>query len=456
VSEEKRDSRREFLAATTAAAAVGPTIVPSSVFGKQGQPAPSDRVVVATIGTGDLWHNHHYHVFKNNKRITFGPVCDVDRNRRDLAAKKILAETKRRVETYADYRDLCERKDVDAVIVVTPDHWHALNANYAMECGKDVYCQKPLTLDIDEGKKLVDTARRYGTVFQTGSQQRSDDRFRLACALARSGVIGNLQRVNTHINGVDAGQWQSPTTPPPELDWEMWLGPAPFAAYVPNRVHYQFRWFADYSGGKLTDWGAHHNDIAQWAIGADGSGPVKVRASGKFHENGPHDVAGSFDVDYTYGSEFGNVEMRCTSGNDDSVLGGDNGVKIVGSKGWIWVNRGRVEMQTGGKVYASDNKSKTAGAKIEDIFKAFPEDQLKVKLEKSTDHHENWLDCIKSRQRPICDVEVGHRSVTVCHLGNIALKLGRELAWDPIAEKFNGDEQANRLMSRPKRGPWTL
>jgi len=455
VSETKHESRREFLATTTAAVAV-PTIVPSSVFGKPGQPAPSDRVVVATVGTGDLWHSHHFNEFKRRNRITFGPVCDVDRNRRDLAAKKILAASNRRVETYCDFRDVCERKDVDAVIVVTPDHWHAIVANYAMECGKDVYCQKPLTLDIDEGKTLVETARRYGTVFQTGSQQRSDTRFRLACELARSGVAGTLKRVNTHINGTDSGQWQKPTTPPPELDWDMWLGPAPYAEYVPNRVHYQFRWFSDYSGGKMTDWGAHHNDIAQWGIGADGSGPVKVRASGKFHENGPHDVAGSFDVDYTYGSEHGNVELRCTSGNDDSVLGGENGVKFIASNGWIFVNRGRIEMQVNGKVYASDKKSKTAGAKVEDIFAAFPESALRVKLEKSQDHHDNWLDCIASRQRPICDVEIGHRSVTVCHLGNIALKLGRELEWDPAAERFNSDEQANRQLSRPKRGPWTL
>ena len=167
-------------------------------------------------------------------------------------------------------------------------------------------------------------------------------------------------------------------------------------------------------------------------------------------------VSLSFDVDYTYGSEHGNVALRTTSGNDDSVLGGENGVKFIGSSGWIFVNRGRVEMQVDGKVYSSDKKSKTSGAKVEDIFAAFPENTLRVQLEKSRDHHENWLDCIASRQRPICDVEIGHRSVTVCHLGNIALKLGRELEWDPVAERFNSDEQANRLMARPKRGVWSV
>ncbi len=452
----KRSSRRGFLA-TSAAVAGAPTFVPSSVFARPNQPAPSDRVVVGTIGTGDLWQGYHFGEFTRRKDVELGPVCDVDKSRRDLAAKKIHAKYGKSVATYNDFRDLCERKDIDAVVIVTPDHWHALNANYAMECGKDVYCQKPLTLAIGEGIKLVETARRFGTVFQTGSQQRSDNRFRLACELVRSGVIGTLKKVDTHINGTDKGAWQKPTTPPPELDWDMWLGPAPYAEYVPNRVHYQFRWFQDYSGGKLTDWGAHHNDIAQWGIGADGSGPVKVKAlKAKYWDDGPHDVPGEFDVLYTYGPEHGNVELLCTSGNDDEILGGENGIRFRGTDGWVWVNRGRIEMQVGGKIYASDKKSKTKDQPIEDIFKAFPEDQLKVKLEKSTEHHANWLECIKTRRRPITEVEVGHRSCTVCHLGNIACRLGRELNWDPKSESFPGDEQAQRMVNRPMRAPWSL
>ncbi|MGH7134375.1 MAG: Gfo/Idh/MocA family protein, partial [Pirellulales bacterium] len=252
--------RRQFLK-TTAVICAAPTIVPATVFAKDGQPAPSDRVVVGSIGTGDLGRRHHLaNKLLPNKRIEVAAVCDVDRNHREEAAKITLEKTDRRVGIYKDFRDLCDRTDIDAVLIAVPDHWHALCAIYAMESGKDVYCEKPLTLTIDEGKKMVETARRYGSVFQTGSQQRSDNRFRLACELVRNGKIGKLENVDTMIGAIDSGAWQPPTTPPPELDWNFWLGPAPYADYSPNRCHYQFRWFSDYSGGKMTDWGAHHND----------------------------------------------------------------------------------------------------------------------------------------------------------------------------------------------------
>lgn len=419
-------SRRRFL--KTAAAVSAPLIVPSTVFARQDRPAPSDRVVVGSIGTGDLGRRHHLAGrLLPNKRIQVAAVCDVDTNHRDEAARMAYARTGKRVGIYKDFRDLCDRKDIEAVLIAVPDHWHALIAIYAMEAGKDVYCEKPLTLTIDESKKMVEAARRYGTVFQTGSQQRSDRRFRQACELVRNEKIGKLKRVDTYIGGIDSGSWQSPTTPPPELDWDFWLGPAPFALYSPNRCHYQFRWFFDYSGGKMTDWGAHHNDIAQWGIGADGSGPVKVRGAGKFHETGPHDVPGTFDVEYTYAN---GVELHCHSD-------GENGVKFTGTNGWVFVSRETIR--------ASDPEI----LKIELSGKD-------TRLYESRDHHENWLDCIQSRKRPICDVEIGHRSVTVCHLGNIAVKLGRELNWDPKAEQFVGDEQANLLTSKPMRSPWHL
>lgn len=435
MSKPTSSSRRRFLK-TTAAAAAAPTIVPSSVFGKPGEPAPSDRVVVGSIGTGDLGRRHHLaNKLLPNKRIQVAAVCDVDRNHRELAAQIVYDRTQRRVGIYEDFRDLCDRKDIDAVLIAVPDHWHALIAMYAMESGKDVYCEKPLTLTIDEGRKLVSAARRYGTVFQTGSQQRSDQRFRLACELVRNEKIGKLKRIDTIIGGIDAGEWQPPTTPPPELNWDFWLGPAPYTDYFPNRVHYQFRWFSDYSGGKMTDWGAHHNDIAQWALGADESGPVKVKGSGKFHENGPHDVAAEFEVHYEYAN---GVQMVCHSNVIEA--GGQqegNGVLFTGTDGWIFVKRGDIR--------ASDPELlKTQFSEAD------------VRLYESHDHHNNWLDCIQSRERPICDVEIGHRSVTVCHLGNIAIRLGRELQWDPEKEQFVGDDQANQLTSKPRRAPWYL
>lgn len=420
-------NRRTFLQAAAAAVAA-PTIVESTVFARAARPAPSDRVIVGSIGTGDLGRRHHLaNRLLPNPRIEVAAVCDVDRNHRNQAAQDVLARTGKQVGVYKDFRDLCDRPDLDAVLIAVPDHWHALAAIYAMEAGKDVYCEKPLTLTIEEGKKMVQAARRYGTVIQTGSQQRSDGRFRQACQLVRNGNIGKLERVDTHIGEIDSGSWQPYTTPPPELDWNFWLGPAPYAEYSPNRCHYQFRWYYDYSGGKMTDWGAHHNDIAQWGIGADGSGPVKVSGTGTFHPDGPHDVPGTFDVKYTYAN---GVEVHCHAA-------GENGVKFTGSDGWIFVSRGRIE--------ASDPEL----LKIE-----LPLDGSLLYV--SNDHHENWLDCIQTRERPICDVEIGHRSATVCHLGNIAIKLGRELAWDPVKEQFVGDDQASLLVSKPMRAPWHL
>lgn len=416
-------SRRRFLK-TSAAAVAAPTILPSSVFAK---PAPSDQVVVGSIGTGDLGRRHHLNILLNNRRIKVGAVCDVDQRHREMAAQDVFNRQKNRVGVYKDFRDLCDRKDIDAVLIAVPDHWHALTAIYAMESGKDVYCEKPLTLTIGEGIKMVEAARRYGTVFQTGSQQRSDDRFRLACELVRNEKLGKLQRVDTYIGDIDAGSWQPSTTPPPELDWDFWLGPAPFAEYAPNRCHYQFRWFSDYSGGKMTDWGAHHNDIAQWGIGADGSGPVKVEGTGMFHPNGPHDVPGTFDVKYTYGN---GVELHC------HALG-ENGVKFTCADGWIFVSRSKIEA-------SNPEVLKTQFGSSD------------VRLYDSKNHHNNWLDCIASRERPVCDVEIGHRSATVCHLGNIAIKLGRPLQWDPTKEQFVNDDQANLLVSKPMRAPWHL
>lgn len=426
MSAPNRPSRRRFLK-TASVAAAAPTIVPSSVFAKPGQPAPSDRIVIGSIGTGDLGRRHHLSTLTRMPAFEVAAVCDVDQVHREEAARDVLERRKKRVGVYKDFRDLCDRKDIDAVLIATPDHWHALTAIYAMESGKDVYCEKPLTLTIEQGQKMVQVARRYGTVFQTGSQQRSDHRFRQACELVRNGKIGKLQKIDTYIGGIDAGSWMPTATPPAWLDWNFWLGPAPYVDYAPNRCHYQFRWFQDYSGGKLTDWGAHHNDIAQWALGADGSGPVKVKGTGKFHADGPHDVAGSFDVEYTYAN---GVTLVCHSE-------GENGVLFTGSDGTIFVSRSTIR------------------ASHPDILKIElgPND---VRLTRSDNHHLHWLGCIKSRERPICDVEVGHRSATICHLGNIAIQLGRELQWDPEKEVFVGDEQANRLIGRPMRAPWRI
>lgn len=402
------------------------------------RPAPSERVVVGSIGTGDLGRRHHLSgCLLPNKRIEVAAVCDVDRNHRDMAAQMVKERTGRRVGVYEDFRKLLDRKDIDAVLIATPDHWHALVAMAAIEAGKDIYCEKPLTLTIAESKALVAAARRYGTVFQVGSQQRSDDRFRLACELVRNGKIGRIKRVDTVLHAVGSGDWTPAQTPPPNLNWNFWLGPAPYADYHPNFVHYQFRWFYDYSGGVMTDWGAHHNDIAQWGLGTDETGPVSVDGrQATWHEEGPHTVPGHFDVKYKYAD---GTELVCHTDAqtyDDGTKFG-NGVKFTGDKGWIFVSRGEIQ------------------ASNPDLVK-IPVGSMPIKLYESKNHHENWLDCIQSRQRCICDVAIGHRSVSICHMGNISMRLGRPLQWDPVKEMFVGDEAANGMVSRPMRAPWHL
>ncbi len=447
--------RRDLLKLSTCGLAAASAVVSGCgqgnetvVLGPSAEPAQparvsaNEKITIGFIGTGDLGRRHHMAGIclkpdtPVGKRVDVVAVCDVDRNHRDEAARICLERTGRRVGVYEDFRDLLDRKDIDAVFVVTCDHWHAIASIAAMEAGKDVYCEKPLTLTVEEGKRMVTTARRYGTVFQTGSQQRSDARFRQACELVRNGKIGKIRRVDTVLHAVQHGQWVPPQTPPPELNWNFWLGQAPYADYAPNRVHYQFRWFYDYSGGVMTDWGAHHNDIAQWALGMDGSGPVEVDGTkAEFSDRGPHTVPLRFEVHYRYAN---GVELICRTDDftdDDGKFG--NGVKFTGENGWIFVSRGEIK------------------ASNPDILKIeLGTDD--VRLYRSDNHHMNWLDCIVSRERPICDVEIGHRSVSVCHIGNISMRLGRPLKWDPALEMFKDDAQANQMLSRPMRAPWHL
>ena len=451
MADKRKINRRDILKSTAgglaAAAALlpagcRPTIIPASALGREGRKPPSERVVIGMIGTGDLGRRHHLEgiLLKNDaikSRVDVAAVCDVDRNRVTQAAQSCKEKTGKRVGIYSDFRRLLERKDLDAVFVVTTDHWHALAAIAALEAGLDVYCEKPLSLTIEESKAMVAAARRYGRVFQTGSQQRSEARFRQACELVRNGKIGKIKRVDTVLHAVQPGEWKPAQTPPPEMDWNFWLGPAVYKDYRPNLVHYQFRWQYDYSGGVMTDWGAHHNDIAQWGLGMDDSGPVYVDGTkAEFAPEGPHDVALKYDVHYKYAN---GVDLYCHTNEqtyDDGTKFG-NGIKFKGDNGWIFVSRGEIK------------------ASNPDILKIElgPND---VRLYKSDNHHANWLDCIQSRKRCICDVEIGHRSVTICHIGNISMRLGRPLKWDPVKEEFIGDNEANAMISRPKRAPWHL
>jgi predicted dehydrogenase len=353
-------------------------------------------------------------------------ICDVDEQRlRDTGVPN-----DKNVARYRDFRELLARKEVDAVVVATPDHWHALIAIAAMKAGKDVYCEKPLSLTIAEGRMLVRVARETERVFQVGSQQRtSDPQFRLACDLVRNGRLGQLKTIRTLVGQNPVGGPFPPQPAPASLNWDRWLGPAPAADYVLERFKVWRGWY-EYGGGKLTDWGAHHNDIAQWALGMDDSGPVAIEATGAAPSSAPncYNIHPTFHVTYTYAN---GVTLHCTSEL--------NGVRFEGEDGrWIFVSRAAAPFK------ASDARL------IEE-----PLPKSADRLQACTDHLGNFVECIRSRGRPICDVEVGHRSATVCHLGVIALRTGKKLRWDPVAESF-GEDDANAWMTRAMRPPWRL
>ncbi|MDP6490796.1 MAG: Gfo/Idh/MocA family oxidoreductase [Kiritimatiellia bacterium] len=356
-------------------------------------------------------------------------LCDVDASRLAAATEKLSAQQGAGTVTcFRDFRELHRREDVDAVIISTPDHWHAIQGIDAMRCGKDVYIEKPLTLTIAEGRRLCDVASETERVCQTGSQQRSAREFRHACELIRNGAIGEVQSVairipppNRHSESI------SDSAPvPQELDYDLWLGPAPWRPYREETCHYAFRYVSDFSGGQMTNWGAHNLDIVQWALNADSSGPVRVKGTGVFPQDGIYDTPTGMDVTWDYAS---GAKVHCTTGKPRCTF--------IGTAGTITVGRGHFE---------------ATPIELEDA--ALPPDA--VRLYRSDDHMGNFLDCVRSRQQTICPMETGHRSATVCHLGNIAMRLGRALEWDPVSESFANDDEANAMRSRPMRAPWSL
>ena len=330
------------------------------------------------------------------------------------------------VKKYSHYKELLEDPTIDAVVVGTPDHWHAKNSIDAMKAGKDVYSEKPMTLTIEEGEMISGVERRTGRIFQTGTQQRSDPRFRLAVDLIRNGRIGKVKSVQTRLGTGPKGGPFEPQPVPAHLDYNLWLGPAPWVEYCPQRVHYEFRWWHEHSGGKLTDWGAHHNDIVQWALDRDDDGPVSVSSTGVGQPTVGrycYSAFPAFSVDFKYAD---GVKLNVT----DS---GENGIRFEGEEGWIFVSRG--------KITASDQRL---------IDDPLPSSAPRVYV--SNDHAQNFIDCVRSRKETICPAHVGHSSVTVCHMANLSLKLcGRYLEWDPMLQKFNDDDQANGMLMREWR-----
>ena len=393
---------------------------------------PSEKVNLALIGCGGQGTGDA----KNARRYgQIVAVCDVDAGHLAAAQKEFPG-----AEGYADFRKLLERKDVDAVICGTVDHWHTLVAMAAMKAGKDIYCEKPLTLTIDEGKRLVEVQRQTKRVLQTGTQQRSDAHFRLACDLIRNGRIGKIQKVEVWL---PAGLRQGPfkTSPVPEgFDYDFWLGQTPKVEYVKEKTHFSFRYWWDYSGGTMTDWGAHHNDIVLWALEMDGSGPVSIEGKQLIDMiPGGFTAASEYEVTYTYAS---GVVHECRSTTGSEWHGGvkdagkqQHGIRFTGADGWIWVTRGQI--------MASDPQL---------LKEKLPESAKRVYA--SNDHMGNFIDGVKSRKATICPAEVGHRSASLCHLGTIAIRLGRKLQWDPAKEEFVGDAEASKQVAREMRKPY--
>lgn len=433
MSKDSPIPRRNFV--RSAAIFASPVILPSRLWGAINVDSPNDRVNLGFIGTGKQGTGL-LGGFLNTKGFHVVAVCEVDDNKRRRAkgavehhyAVTLGKGNYKGCDDYRDFRSIIKRTDIDAVVIATPDHWHAQQSIMAARAGKDIYCEKPLSLTIAEARQMVNAVRKYGRVFQTGSMQRSSQQFRQACELVRNGYIGEVKKVRVSIRTgfppfpVDCDLPGLPT--PAELDWNMWLGPAPMRPYHPiiaPPIHddkwAQWRNFRDYSGGGMTDWGAHHFDIAQWGLGMDHSGPVRI-----IPPNGK-------DVPLlTYFYKNG-VELTTDFEN--------NRILFTGTEGWVDVNRSYI--------------------------KAKPASLLSVKLRpdqinlyRSNDHKVDWLKAIRNRSLPVSDVEIGARSVTVCHLGNLAVELGRTLFWDPENEQFVNDPEANKLKTRARRSPWVI
>lgn len=425
-------TRRGFMKATGAAGALAafPTIIPASVLG---QGAPSKVLTVACVGVGGMGLSHIAQMLKLDA-VRIVAVADVDSYHQKRAAKVVDEKYGAKgCRTVGDFREVTRAKDVDLITVATPDHWHALPALDAIRNGKDVFVEKPLTLTVREGQVLVEELRKHKRIGQTGTMQRSSEGFHRAAELIRNGRLGKVERIEVLIpaNNRYVGATWKPERVPEGLDYDFWLGPAPYAPYTSQRTHYQFRYNLDYAGGQTTNWGAHYLDIAQWALGTDDAGPVAVEGHGVFPGSGLFTSPTRVDVRYTYAN---GVTMRMRTRTDGVY---DGNIIFYGDKGVLDVSRSKL-------------KSNPEGILKEEIGPG------EVHLYKSRDHFGNWVECVKSRELPVSDLAIGHKTTNICNIGNIAMQVQRKLAWDPVKERFADDAMANRMLARPMRGPWSL
>ncbi|MDR2472315.1 MAG: Gfo/Idh/MocA family oxidoreductase [Tannerella sp.] len=450
-------NRRNFIKRTVSVGTgllVVPTIVPASVFGPN---APSNRINIGAIGCGRISRDHDMPGVWKYDYARLIAASDLDTNR--LADAKTLIESTYSkklgspytgVKTYVNYEEMLADKDIDAVLVSTPDHWHAKIAIDAARAGKHIYLQKPTSLTIDEGRKMSNAVNANGVILQIGSQQRSMEQFRVACELVRNGRIGQLKTIDVRLPGDPPGGSTVEMPAPATFDYDKWLGQTPYVYYTEERVHPQKGygrpgWLRceQFGAGMITGWGAHHFDIAHWAMDREYSGPIEISGKAKFATGGLWDVHGDYSTEMLY--DNGVIVTGTTESKEKP-----NGLLITGTEGWIFVSRGSYAASANEPI---STKSKALQASNEKILSPLT-DNDPVRLYVSKDHHGNWLESIRDSKKNITPAEVAHRSCTACLLQHIAMKLNRKLYWDPTLERFKNDDEANSMIARPHRPPY--
>ncbi|MHC4166613.1 MAG: Gfo/Idh/MocA family protein [Planctomycetota bacterium] len=432
--------RRGFLKRLAVGTFGLPYVVQSSALGRAGSAAPSNRIVMGCIGVGGKRPGGQGTVdmqgFLGRTEVQVVAVCDVDAVHRNWARDMVNEKYGNKdCSTLNDFRELLARDDIDAVSIVLPDHWHAIAAVKAAQAGKDVFSQKPLAYTVAEGRAICDAVARYGAVWQTGNSLRSTRNVRFVCELVRNGRIGRVHTVKVGLprmnniadNGDRIRRETGPTAVPAGFDYDMWLGPAPWVPYSPGRCHWNFRWVRDYSGGQITDWAGHYCDVAQWGMGTELTGPIEIEGKGVFPKGPLFDTVEDYEFICKYAGGFTMV----VAGHLPA------GVRFEGNDGWVSVSAGGMDAQP--------------KSLLESVISAD-----EIRLYESNDHKGNFIDCIRTRSEAVSPAEIAQRSVSVGHLGVIAITLGRKLTWDAQKERLVGDEQANKMLWRPMRGPWHI
>jgi predicted dehydrogenase len=434
----KSVSRRKLLQAGTAALAI-PYFVSPSALGLAGHIAPSNRITIGGIGTGGKGR-HNLEQFLGFADCQVVAVSDVDLNHA-TAAKTMVNERygNQDCQSLADFREMCQRADIDAICVSTPDHWHALNTIAALRGGKDVYCEKPLANSVGESKAMRDVSRATGRIVQCGSHERSNNRARYGCELVRSGRLGKIHTVEINLPCDDSHHLEAKKLTdippveqvPPGLDYDAWLGHTASVPYIPRRVHFWWRFNLAYGGGEMTDRGAHIIDLAQLALGMDDSGPIHYDAKGDRAQGSLYDAYWEYNFVNTYANG-----VRMVGKSE-----GPRGLKFIGEDGWLMMHIHGAQLEC---------------SHPELLEEANNERENAMKLGRSPGHHRDFIDSIKTRKEPFATAEIGHRTATICHLNNLAIQLGRPLKWDPVAEQVIDDAEANGLLTPKMRAPWSL